>query len=360
VNKIPGKFYPLQLDEWLEMCKILKPAEKDVLYFIRASDPYNTGLEISVTNLATSIGRDKGTVSRALKALDKLQLIDLELVKVKVKVLAKGLLSTDNFSCVHTTQVAATQPELCTDNLNGRHTTEMATTQHLKPETVTQQDFQEPKINKTNKIKQDLIRKEEDSAKIQIFEVEILEETTETNPLNCYEANKSNESTSPVQEELFEETNNFSLSPFSAGLLNRNLALNTTEVEMLKNIEKLSYNYENMPWRESLTKFRPDIEALVYKANPDWYSLPGGAPNLKKVRDRLKKLESSLRSLNTSAIDAYQELMNYCQMAEMESNGLNGKQVIQNSESEAFMKRMNDALELPVFGSEAYKKLHNL
>lgn len=77
--------------------------------------------------------------------------IDLELIKVKVKISARGVLSVDN-------SVVSTQPMWPTDNERGLQTTNVAATQptwptdneiDLKP--LPDKDSSRPKINKTYK-----------------------------------------------------------------------------------------------------------------------------------------------------------------------------------------------------------------
>jgi hypothetical protein len=85
-SRIDGKFYPLQNDEWLQACQELKPAEVRVLYHLRTLDPFGEKeLELGVSAIALRLGLSKGTVSKALKALNEKEWIDLELIKVKVK-----------------------------------------------------------------------------------------------------------------------------------------------------------------------------------------------------------------------------------------------------------------------------------
>ncbi len=121
-SRIQGKFYPLQHEEWLKACRELTPAQKDVLYYIRTLDPYGDGVELSVSGIARQLSTEdkevhRSTVSRALKALDEKGFVDLELLKVKVKILAGGLhccdeatvLPTDNKRDRHATSVIMTQ-----------------------------------------------------------------------------------------------------------------------------------------------------------------------------------------------------------------------------------------------------------
>ena len=100
-NKIKGKFYPLKHQEWLEACKKLKPCEKDILYFIRTLDPRNNGIAISTAEIARALSTPKRkihkrTVNRALKRLDQLGFLDLEIVAAQVKLHGGGLWSADS------------------------------------------------------------------------------------------------------------------------------------------------------------------------------------------------------------------------------------------------------------------------
>lgn len=95
-TKIDGKFYPLQHDEWLRACQELTSAQKDILYYIRTLDPYSDGVELSPAEIARSLSTEsktvhRSTVGRALKVLDQKGYINMELLKVKVRVLGKGL-----------------------------------------------------------------------------------------------------------------------------------------------------------------------------------------------------------------------------------------------------------------------------
>jgi DNA-binding MarR family transcriptional regulator len=84
--RIEGKFYPLQNDEWLQACKELKPAELKLLYHLRTLTPFGDhSVELGVTEIALQLGMSKSTVSEGLKALSQKGWIDLELIKVKVR-----------------------------------------------------------------------------------------------------------------------------------------------------------------------------------------------------------------------------------------------------------------------------------
>lgn len=149
--KIQGKFYPLQHDEWLNACRELTPAQRDVLYFVRTLNPYGDGLDISIAEIARQLSTDKrtvhrSTVSRALKELDAKGFIDLELLMVKITIKAKGI-----HCCDETTL-------LPTDNNRDHDATTVIMTQQARssrnnqsPEPSTDKGSESSKINKTIK-----------------------------------------------------------------------------------------------------------------------------------------------------------------------------------------------------------------
>lgn len=122
------KFYKLTHNEWMRS-QALKPAERDVLFYLKTLDPFGDGVEVVVSEIAIALGRNKGTISRALKVLANGDWVDLEMIKVKVKVK----------SCVQTTalctdnSVVYTQPEWPVHNSDGRDTTCAAVTQPARP-----------------------------------------------------------------------------------------------------------------------------------------------------------------------------------------------------------------------------------
>lgn len=80
-------FYQLTNKEWLLTVKDLTGAEIKVLYHLRSLDPFGEReLDYSVTQMALQLGLSKGAVSKALKKLDQLNLICVELVRVKVRI----------------------------------------------------------------------------------------------------------------------------------------------------------------------------------------------------------------------------------------------------------------------------------
>lgn len=75
-NKIQGKFYPLQHEEWLKACRELTPAQKSVLYYIRTLDPSGENPFPEAAKIAKALRLDRATVSRALKVLGQKRYID--------------------------------------------------------------------------------------------------------------------------------------------------------------------------------------------------------------------------------------------------------------------------------------------
>jgi DNA-binding MarR family transcriptional regulator len=130
LNRIQGKFYPLQSEEWLETVKQLTHSELKILYYIRSLDPYNKGISITPIEIAKDLSTEKSkmhrsTVGRALKSLDSKGFIQMELIQVQIKVNPKGFLSQTEIgdvavtqpSCEQTTQVVTPQPSVPEHNL---------------------------------------------------------------------------------------------------------------------------------------------------------------------------------------------------------------------------------------------------
>lgn len=89
---MPSLHLRLTNEQWVRETKGLRGAEIKVLYYIKTLDPFgDRELDLNVTRVAIELGLSKGTVSKALKTLDAHELIDLELIQVRVRVTAKGI-----------------------------------------------------------------------------------------------------------------------------------------------------------------------------------------------------------------------------------------------------------------------------
>lgn len=154
-QKIEGKFYPLQHGEWVKACQELTPAQRDVLYFVRTLDPYNMGLDITAAEIARQLSKPnrivhRQTVSRALKELDRLGFIDLELISISIKVLPKG---------VHCQQVGANETPVVPGDTSGCDETPAGVMRHQarslrtkrKPEASPDKDGNSLRSNKIYK-----------------------------------------------------------------------------------------------------------------------------------------------------------------------------------------------------------------
>ena len=85
-----GLYYRLTAEEWNDAWEELKPTEIRILYHLRLLDPFgDRNIDIGVRELGRTLDVDHSTVSRALKVLDEKGYIDLELLKVKVRVHSK-------------------------------------------------------------------------------------------------------------------------------------------------------------------------------------------------------------------------------------------------------------------------------
>jgi len=92
----PKTFYMMTNEEWLSFRrKKLTESEKDVLIYLRTLDPFgDRSLSLSVRGIAKELEYNPSSVSRALKRLDQLGLIDIELIKVKVSIKSLGSQNT--------------------------------------------------------------------------------------------------------------------------------------------------------------------------------------------------------------------------------------------------------------------------
>jgi uncharacterized membrane protein len=147
-RKPSEKYYRLTNEEWLRVVKDLKPAERDVLYYIRTLDPFGTQeLELGVREMADTLGCNPGTVSRALKVLDQKGYIELDLVTIRVRIKnCNEVLSTDN-------TVAHRQHSRSVDNTRDLQTTPVICRQHPRsPEPSEDEGFKKAECTNNNSL----------------------------------------------------------------------------------------------------------------------------------------------------------------------------------------------------------------
>ena len=88
--------YQLTNEEWLRAVHELKPRERDVLYYLRTLNPWgDREIEVSVRDMARVLSTPKnkcspGTVSTALKTLERLGWIELEIASAKIRLRSKN------------------------------------------------------------------------------------------------------------------------------------------------------------------------------------------------------------------------------------------------------------------------------
>ena len=76
----------LSYHDWTTNFKALESSEVGVLYAIRTLDPFgDRELEINCTQLGEDLGLHRTTVSRALRTLSKRKLIEIEIVRARVR-----------------------------------------------------------------------------------------------------------------------------------------------------------------------------------------------------------------------------------------------------------------------------------
>lgn len=147
MTKIEGKFYPLQPEEWAEAWDELKPSEVRILYYLRMLDPFgDKQMEIGVTAIAKELGIAKSTVSKALKSLDAKGWIELELIKVKVRLKS---VSSRKHCFPQETPVSPRKPPFPPGNTSFSQETPVSLRKRTEAESYTEQGLQNPKTNKT-------------------------------------------------------------------------------------------------------------------------------------------------------------------------------------------------------------------
>jgi hypothetical protein len=158
--------------DWIEVFKELNRAELGVLFYIRTLDPYgDRDLEIEPSTVGKILGLHRTTVSRALEALSSKNLIEMEVLKARVRNCIKNkkitllLLgqenqsndeqSEDTTSCASTHTDEHPRTEESADALDGvcRHTDEHPRTIQ-EPEAAPSMGFKIPHtltdLNKTS------------------------------------------------------------------------------------------------------------------------------------------------------------------------------------------------------------------
>ena len=164
-NKIQGKFYPLQHQEFLHLNRILTSSEFSLYLWLKTNDPFGEKLiEADTHEIAQDLGISRRTVQRALIKLREHNLIDLVINKFKYQMKSKSVFKKDNsgqiedksevatpMSSDDTKIVSATsgssQRHSCRSN--DTHVAQVTPRSPSSSETQSGTNFQTPKTNKT-------------------------------------------------------------------------------------------------------------------------------------------------------------------------------------------------------------------
>ena len=131
--KSKEKHYRLTHAEWLHIIHELKESEKDLLYYLRTLDPFgDRPLNLGVREIARTLQCNPSTISRALKRLDELGYIDMEMVTVRVKVLSKHHTDTESEEVLRPSNSVASEQQVGSQrNKLDRDATSWIAAQHL-------------------------------------------------------------------------------------------------------------------------------------------------------------------------------------------------------------------------------------
>ncbi|MHC5610534.1 MAG: helix-turn-helix domain-containing protein [Nostoc sp.] len=160
--------YPLTHDEFLRLNAELKDAELRVYLYLMTLNPFpNSVMEIDTAQLSERLGITRRTVQRAVKQLQELQLIEIEITKFKYKKAVHGAssrLGSDDTQIVSSdiriangdTQIVSSDIRIANGDTQivssdiriANGDTQIATTP-LKP--LPNNDSSSPQINKINK-----------------------------------------------------------------------------------------------------------------------------------------------------------------------------------------------------------------
>ena len=98
-KKVPGKFYPLQHQEFLQLNQLLTQSELSVYLWLKTNDPFGDKfIEANTQKIAKDLGISRRSVQRALAKLQQEELIELVISKFKYRLKSKLLTQNENNS----------------------------------------------------------------------------------------------------------------------------------------------------------------------------------------------------------------------------------------------------------------------
>lgn len=196
--------------------------------------------------------------------------------------------------------------------------------------TDTELEKNETDIHKENthafQTNKDSSQTEEESvtaAETEVVEVEVLEKEVDFTPLVEWQrlghrsVEKQKNLGEVVEGELVEQGEEITSFPSN----HRQDEFFAADPHVLQEIERIVYDWRLRPWMKSPNTFKPEVVQSVWQCNTQWYSLESSkTPNLKKIGDRLRRLDGQLKKLDSDAIQAYSELQNYWSTAQAITN----------------------------------------
>lgn len=160
-TRIAGKFYPLKTSELVNIFHSLTKSQMGVLLYIRSVDPYSNGIRLKTSKIAEILDITKRAVNAAITVLQEKGYLILEDIEYSIKVNAGGY-HCDTFSTG--TEVGNSVPtqeqDFSPENRNSHSGNSVPTREenfppenrisHPEPETVAEQEFENPKTLKSS------------------------------------------------------------------------------------------------------------------------------------------------------------------------------------------------------------------
>ena len=113
--------YRLTSDEWIRAVRELTESQKDLLYYLRTLNPFgDRHLNLGVRELAEILDYNPSTISRALHALAEKGYIALEMISVRVRILATGCPPQPSSAVASEQQPLHPRTDCCTENRTER------------------------------------------------------------------------------------------------------------------------------------------------------------------------------------------------------------------------------------------------
>lgn len=169
MDKIQGKFYPIQIDEWGRMYTELTKSQIGVLIYVRAIDPYGNGINIKANLIADFLKISRNAVYEAVRVLCEKDYLMAEGVEYTMRLYHKGILNNSNSdSCQSGTQVSFSDDsnipglqQLSGDDSSNFQMKNVTPRLKSAPETSSEQEVETLKINKTYTDFKDSLSEEE-------------------------------------------------------------------------------------------------------------------------------------------------------------------------------------------------------